>query len=70
MLNNWGYTYNQYTDIIVYAFPWQEWLRKCSSMLGSTYIACLVLQTSSHRSENAALDTGKSARDAVAPPAL
>jgi len=33
-------THSEY--VICSAFPWQHWLRECTSVLHFTYIACLV----------------------------
>jgi len=35
---------NTHTDVILIAFPLQQWLHKYTSMLHYTYIACLALR--------------------------
>jgi len=41
MLDDYGYKHNSIYVILI-AFPLQQWLHECTSMLCHTYIACLV----------------------------
>jgi hypothetical protein len=43
MLDNEDYTDTHSEYVIRIAFPWQQWLDECTSVLGHTYTACLLL---------------------------
>jgi hypothetical protein len=45
MLDIKGYKYTHSEYVVLIAFPLQQWLHECASLLRHTYTACLVIDT-------------------------